>query len=49
MHKQGRGPTRGEEPGGAEALDPQLLMSTGLTFGTISSLYGLSAGIKTTC
>jgi Kef-type K+ transport system membrane component KefB len=28
-----------------DAMFTTLLMSTGLTFGTISSLYGLSAGI----
>ncbi len=30
---------------GADAMYTTLLMSTGLTFGTISSLYGLNAGI----
>ena len=32
-------------PGPGEAWFATLLMSTGLTFGTIASLYGLNAGI----
>jgi Kef-type K+ transport system membrane component KefB len=32
---------------GEHAMYTTLLMSTGLTFGTISSLYGLNAGILT--
>jgi Kef-type K+ transport system membrane component KefB len=37
--------TRGFKSPNPEAMYTTLLMSTGLTFGTISSLYGLSHGI----